>query len=135
MERFEPKIEADILKALNKFLKSENSITEEEAIKTDDLNTMTPCRVMMVVAKTEKAKRVLSRFVDKEKESKVPELDYKPDEEVKCIYSSVYLNYALGVVKAIDKTASVTLFIKKDYPMTLETGDFKFIIAPRIEPE
>ena len=135
MERFEPKIEADVIKALNKFLKPVNNMTEEEAIIKDDLNAMTPCLVMMTIAKTEKAKRVLSRFTDKESNHKIPELDYISNEGVKCMYSSVYLTYALNVVKAIDKTASVTLFIKKDYPMTLETADFKFIIAPRVENE
>ena len=135
MQRFEPKIEADVIKALNKFLKCSEPITEEEAILKDDLMTITPCNVMMVEAMTEKAKRVLSRFTDKEFKGKIPELEYIANEEVKSKYSIEYLNYALRVVKAIDKTSSVNLFIKKDYPITLEIEDFKFIIAPKIENE
>ena len=135
MQRFEPKVEAGIIKALSKFLKCSEPITEEEAIKRDDLMTITECQVMMVIARTEKAKRVLSRFTDKEFKGKIPELDYIASEEVKSKYNIEYLNYALRVVKAIDKTSSVNLFIKKDYPITLEIEDFKFIIAPKIENE
>ena len=135
MKRFEPKIEADVIKALSKFLKCSEPITEEEAIKRDDLMTITPCNVMMVIARTEKAKRVLSRFTDKEFKGKIPELEYIASEEVKSKYSLVYLNYALGVIKAVDKTSSVNLSIKKDYLITLEIEDFKFIIAPSVEPE
>ena len=69
-------------------------------------------------------------------ESKVPELSYQYDKkidmgrEMKSKYSMEYLGIMLKITKYYK---AVIIKLRPDYPLTIETEDFDFILAPRVE--
>ena len=136
VERFEPKIESSLIKSLNKLLGTPNtSISEEAALNRESVLAMCPANVCMVVAKTERAKRVLSRFINPGLEDKQPELNYTDTKagEIKATYSNEYLLAIMNVIKSLKDIHEKTTFkINNDYPLTAENDDFSFILAPRV---
>ena len=134
MERYDIKTEGKLLKAINKLLPEHNEMTEEEVLNLSEVAIMTPCNVCMFIAKTERSKRLLSRFVLKESNIKVPVLSYDPKGSINNItskYSTEYLKNLMDLF--VLNGAGVKLSIMADYPITLEDNDFKVILAPRLE--
>jgi len=137
MELYEAKKEAQLLKELVKLLvDAEQPLSEEEAVK-QDLAVMTPDNTIMLVAKTEKAKRILRRFIDKESgRAKVPTLVYsKSDVEIKSDYCIERMFSIMKLLKTDNKEGSITIRMNKDFPATIENDNFRVIIAPRIKEE
>ena len=84
----------------------------------------------MLVPKTKEMKAFIESNFEVESKPEV-ELSYKSDGEIsKCKFSGEYL---WMVWKLIKNAENVWLSVKKDYPLTIETEDFKVILAPRME--
>ena len=131
VKRYSPKTEIAVLKALNKLLSSStNHISEEAALKLNHCAVMDAANVCLVQAKTEEAKRCLSRYVG-ERETKVPDLKYIDIGKPVSKYNVTYMKNILGLCDATSETATVS--IGYDYPGTWETADFKIILAPRVD--
>lgn len=139
IKRFEPKIEAKLLTKLNKILNvSQNQITEEDAITKDKISVIDEANICLIVAKTEEAKRVLSRFVNLDNENRInniPSLDYSVTEEKNlfCRYDLDYLSKIIDLLKTTAKT--IKMQMKSKYPITLESDDFMVILAPKIQED
>ena len=125
-----------ILKAIEKiFSDNHNSTTPED----DVYSCVCPSNVSLIVAKSDFGKKLLLRFLyfpeEKSKKGKpLPTLEYFAAEKdvPKVKISMEYLTNILDIFKYDD---SVSITIKKDYPITIENKDFKCIIAPRVESE
>jgi hypothetical protein len=133
----------DETKLHQKFMKLfagvDEPVSEEDVLNAKDVIVITSCNVGMVVAKTERAKLFLRSYVDEFQLTKQnPKLDYKciVDEENRVRLSSCYIWKIFDIVKLLeqinDKDESVDILIKKEYPITIETEDFKFVVAPRV---
>jgi len=135
IKRFEASKIAKLTKALSKMFEQTNNCSEDNAVKLEDCQVTDIAHVCMVVAKTEEAKRVLSLFVDTNNIPKLPPLDYRADANTKCTanYSTDYILSIINVLKHTDNHVKISL--KKDFPSTLETEHFKFLLAPRIETD
>ena len=133
--RFEPKEEAEIIKRVSKVLTRDidNPITEEKAVKMSFFGILDTANVCMVIAKSEQAKRVLSRFKDSEdREEKEPKLDYNVKKElVTSRYSYDYLKPILNLMTYISDNNQFSL--RNDYPLSIDNDHFKIILAPRVE--
>lgn len=137
VKRFEVRDEVRVITALTKFFdKITVPISEEEALKRDNLALLEPANVCLIQAKTEEAKRCLSRFIDKNDTCReAPELQYNTKEndgEIKSSYSIEYFNPIINLFKAT-KDEKFSIKINVDYPATLENEHFKVTLAPRIE--
>lgn len=99
-----------------------------------------PANVSLIFAKSEYGKKLLLRFLNIDdngkplRDTKSPSLEYFAAEKdvPKVKISMEYLTNVLDIFK-YDESVSIT--IKKDYPITIENADFKCIIAPRVESE
>ena len=136
--RFEPKDEAKTLKALSKILSTaQNPISEETAIKSEFLGVMDCASVCMIVARTEQAKRLLSRYKEKEDNTdKMPPLDFEAKKEdlgtaIISKYNGNYLKKIIDLMIIFNE--SLTFRMKRDYPIMIENEHFKVILAPRCE--
>jgi len=129
------KTETKTLKALNKIF---NEATEPKyELLAEDPNRevaiMDTPNVVMAIAKTKEAKRLLLRFVEDEEDlQKEPTLNYEDRDHnsAVCSFSIDYLYKVLAVLKACD-SETVKLKMCSDYPITAENEHFKFILAPR----
>lgn len=106
-----------------------------EAIKENiqnDLVIMDAANICAIVIKNPLMFDIIKPFTFKDKETKKPELKYfSKGETISAKYSSYYMADIYKVFLAIDENP--TLFIKKDYPITLKGKYFDFILAPRID--
>lgn len=139
--RFDTTTEAKLLTKLNKILDAETmTITEEEAVKRDELFIMDLANVVMVIAKTEQAKRILSRYLTKDNVDpsyEIPKLNYfiengrkEDNNKLMCRYSTEYLKKIIDFFSVLDESTQLNL--KNEYPLTLENKHFEVILAPRI---
>ena len=140
MKRFIPKMEADLIKVIDKNFNAFNECTEEKALELDVCSIIDNTQVMSIVAKSEEFKRVISRFVFIKDCVDIP-LDYK---DVGCSRFSVdYMKIALNIFGVFSKYADkceqlgkfdvVDISLSTDYPIRFENEHMKFIIAPRIK--
>lgn len=143
VKRFEPKLESDLLKALGKILSQQDGITEEAAISMESFAIMDPSNVCMIVAKSEEAKRILSRFAHSENAQhgnygKIPELYGDKIEGHTSKYNTDYLVQGIGIFKCFKKktdkgeSPSTRIWTAKDYPLIMENAHIKYILAPRV---
>lgn len=94
------------------------------------------CGVLGIIPKTAIAKRMIEGF--DVTAGKTATLDYKINKkevetEVVCKYSTDYLIKIFKVIKEMGDEISLKIRIKKDYPLSIETKHFIFILAPRVE--
>ena len=144
IKRFNTQLELEVLKVLSKILPTKvTPISEEMALKRDDLGVMDAGNVCMIIAKSEEAKRVLFKFVDSDIPiQKIPLFFDKPD-----ILSS-RSNFSIAYLKSLMKlficfenekiardynSGSLWLQMGHDYPLVMENDHFKIILAPRVE--
>jgi len=127
--------EFKILRAIERvFSDNHNTIIP----KDDNYGVTCPANVSLIVAKSEFGKKLLLRFlniVGEGENGKPPiTLDYfTAEKEIpKSKYSLEYIYNLLEIFKYDD---SVSISLKKDFPMTIENKDFRVILAPRIEDE
>lgn len=140
-EGFEFKEYEKLLKTLNKFLSFKKEyLSQSEAFAIDELGVMDPANVLLIIAKSERAKDLLRLFHHKDGEDhknffhKSPELDYTSfDKEIKSKYSIEYLNKIIELFSICDEVENVSFQTGSDYPLTVENDDWKAILAPRVD--
>ena len=135
-EHFDIKQESKILKAMNNIFEDQaRLVSEDEIVNAENIMAVDPAHVCMVIAKTSKAKIVLRRFYN-------PDVNHKePDIEslglLKTMGCSLYAtDYFLNIMKIIESVDDhFKIRLGTDTPCIIETDDFKFLLAPRIESE
>lgn len=131
--------EKTTLKLLNKLTKlfclSERSINEEEAL--NGVTVIDPANVCLVTGISEEAKRILALFKDFNSTiTDKSNLDYKPFNQEDLIKSRYSQEYIIKIIEILNVTEdAVNIYLNKDYPITLENKDFKFVLAPRVETD
>lgn len=128
MSEIDLKQETKLLSALNKlFEDNKNEQATDESCKVVDKTS-----VIYAETKTDEAKKILNRFVDKEREPLKINIDYTTTsdglQEVKL--NANYLSLILNVLKITNEGVKITA--KNDTPLMLENEHFKFIIANRV---
>ena len=110
------------------------------------LMIMDGANVMCVVALSYRAKKILIRFVDDElmvmdlkKFFKTPDLCYKKNSDSGASFSIDYLERIFSFVKTLKSLnegfESVVFKVAKDYPLTIESEDWRIILAPRVSDD
>ena len=129
---FNAKTEIKVLKALNTLLlKASEPIDHDTALNNGHLSTLDPANVSLIVAKTRASKATLWGFVDKNKEQRVPSLDYSISVGQGAKYS---IDYMSKIVKLLTASGEgFTIKTLKDFPATFENDHFIVILAPRVE--
>ena len=103
-----------------------------EALEEQEMKLFTPCNVMLLEAKTLRAKRILCNFIEKTATPitmKPLSYDFKNEESTRV--PTEYLKIAITFLDI--GFESVDIQQKSEYPTTLENDDWRFIIAPRIK--
>ena len=138
INRFPFSEEHALMREIHKtFPSQKDCISEDEALRLKNVCIMDPANVSMIVAKTEEAKRLLSRFITKtQKKQKTPSLNYvaKNGEKIMSRYSVEYLLKILEILGEND-SSSISISMKKQYPLTMGNKHFDLILAPRVENE
>ena len=142
IERFSIEEETKLLKVFEKVFSISNTITEEKAVQADRPFCIDPAHVVLCVAKTEKAKRLISRFIIANTDYKIPKLkraikredikkgnSYSP----KSMYSLDYFTSVMKLISCVTDHFAITVL--NDHPAFIECEDFEFLLAPRIEAE
>lgn len=125
------KEEVKLLKAFGKLFQ-EQPVEDNRKPSDEPFPVMDASNVCMIVATSKAAKRVLSRFSNKNgAELKIPPLDYENDVAAVCKFSTDYLKLVMDCFAAVGDD-SVTLMVKRDYPLKIVGEDFYFILAPRV---
>lgn len=127
-----------ILKAIEKIFNDNHN--KYSPVLEENWFITCPANVSLIFAKSDFGKKLLLRFLNIDdngkpmRDTKSPSLDYFATEKdvPKVKISMEYLTNILEIFKYDD---SVSITIKKDYPITIENKDFKCIIAPRVESE
>lgn len=127
------KQEYKLLEALNDIFNDEHNTKLPEK----DYFVLCPANVCLCVAKSDKAKKWILRFIDSDnsRNKDIPNLSMLPEklEEQKAVLSMEYMEKIMKVLGKTDDRIKIT--IRKDYPAIIENEDFKFVLAPRIENE
>jgi hypothetical protein len=134
--RFDFNTESKLMKTLGKLFGEHEGISEEMAMEREDMIVVDPAHVCMARAKTEQARRILTRFADPEISHKAPTIDWEINDKKYIARSGVSLDYMekiLAVIKCVQDHYFITA--KCDSPVRLECDDFEFLVAPRIENE
>lgn len=128
--------EFKILRAIEKtFIDNHNKYSP---LDEKDFFITCPANVSLITAKSELGKKLLLRFLNVDdngkpvSDKKNPALDYTSKEIAKSKFSLEYLNNLLAI---FDYSDAVSITLKKNFPITIENGDFKVILAPRIEED
>ncbi len=135
------KTKTKVLKALNKILSDKNEpVLFEDIDKERDLCVMDIPGFFMVIAKTEQAKILLCNFIDRNEYKEDPKrfhtvppltLDILNNDKKIALskYTTEYLKLVVDLFASL--TEAVTLGFKYQYPLVVESNDFKVILAPR----
>lgn len=132
VKRFDLKVEPKVIRALAKFFdQADKPISEEKAIERRDLFKLDTANVCMIEPLSQESKRVLSRFVENEEESRIlPKLDYSDQYGTGSKYSADYMKKIMDLFYASGD--GVKVFVCKDYPATFENEHFRIVLAPRV---
>jgi len=132
VKRFDIKTEAKLLTKISKILIAEdNPLSEEEAINKEVMAPMDPANVCMIIARTEEAKRVLSRFCTEGIKERIPEMDFTTDKIITSKYSTDYLKRLIDIFQCMSETVKFSM--SAEYPLMMENEHFKVMLAPRVE--
>lgn len=129
------KLKKDLYKDFKKIFSIDKDKEGEDEIIEPKIGYIDLANVMMVIPKKKSLKQFIVNTFDVN-ESKRPEiLNYRISKEeigkeISTIYSGDYLKLILEIVKHYD---TVRFKMKQDYPLLVETEDFDFILAPRVE--
>ena len=138
IRRFDAGQLTKITKALDKIFTQTNNCSEDTAVNLDRCVAVDPAHVCMVIAQTEEAKRCLSLFVNTEQTPKTPESDYVVrSSDINKLYTASYsMDYMISILNVLKHTQDYfKISLKEDFPSTIETEHFKFLLAPRIEED
>jgi len=137
MKRFDINMEYGLIKILRDMLPEPDEtslVSESRAAAMKKCIVMCPSNIMMVVAKSEEAKRVLSRFLDKRQLGhKYPDLNYKSiiGEVIKSKYNLEFLKDIWNLFDQMD--IGMEIQINGEYPATFSNEHFEVILAPRVD--
>ena len=137
--RFNPELENKITTKLNKIFSLFGNVSEEDVLKLEKVFVMDPANICGIQGKTEQAKRLLSKYIEASTKNeikryeKMPTLNYTVEkEEISSKFSMEYINKIFGFF-SVFKDESLNMQLRKDFPLSLETEHFKFILAPKID--
>lgn len=120
---------------------TDQAISSETALSCEKLSVLDPANVLMVIAKTDRAKDILKNFIwkeefDEEKNVKnaTMKLDFKSTKEelIQSKYSNEYLVKMLDFFN-FDKQDGVKLCSGSDYPLKIFNNDWEMVLAPRVD--
>lgn len=136
-KRFTPLVASGILRELDNIFSAEggDTLDEDDAIKKDIAIT-DPANVLMVIGKSEEAKRLLCIFISPESDMrKMPDLSFiSNDKPASSLFSFDYFYKIISVLN-VSGCDSIRISVNNDHPIKLENKHFAFILAPRIEDE
>jgi hypothetical protein len=115
----------------------EKSLLDGVKTPSDDIGFIDETSVFMIHPKNETMKALIkNNFNINGNEKKIPKLDFKVDEKdkEKEIASKFSMNYLKTIMKICDGYEWVQIKMKRNYPISIETDDFKCLLAPRFEP-
>ena len=127
-----------IIKALEKIFVRIDKCSEKQAIELKECQVTDIAHVCMVVANTDKAKGILSSFVNITNIPKLPSLDYivRKDDTNKKYTAGYSLDYITAILNVLKHTSdNIRISLKEDSPSMIETKHFRFLLAPRIETD
>jgi hypothetical protein len=139
MQKFEEKVEKKVVNALKKLFDLEdNPMTEEQALKLENLFRTDVSTVCLVEARTPEARLVLAKFMDKDYEIpyNLPSLEFydKSTCEIVSRYSETYLKSIIGLLSVSpSKNGSIEVKMRGTYPAQFSNDHWKIVLAPRIE--
>ena len=138
--RFDPKLESKLLIKFQKLNFRQGNMSEDQALNINEFGLMDSSNVLMFIAKTEQAKRFLSKFADFEHKQNIPELrfnDAAAGDVAICKYNSHLLASIIEILNLVNngRCENIQITLKKDFPIVMDTLDFKVILAPRVGEE
>lgn len=136
------KTHKNLIKAISKLLPISQNPLPKEIKHKEEFGIINVDNILMIIGKTDETKKLLNKFIDRyyntfEKEefknkTIIPKLNYinhqANNEPIMSTYNIKLLQKALNLLRI--ENEEVIIFIKKDYPITLENRLFKIIIAP-----
>ena len=138
IERYDIKTESKLLKALGGIFEEMTCLVNEEDIRhAENITAVDLEHVCMVTALTGRAKLILRRFYNPEAFTKEPTLSFRDSRNVimagDSMYSTDYMVKILKVFEAHDDHFRIRL--GTEYPCIIDSEDFRFLLAPRIDSE
>ena len=133
IERYEPKEETKIMKALDQVFDRTHNVTEEDALLGKDLNkAVDNVNCIMIEALSERGKRIISRYVDRERLVEKPALDYSKETG----NTNISIDFITKCIKILEIDQDyINIIVGKDKPIIMKNKDFEIMIAPRIEED
>ena len=136
-EEFDSNQYLKLVSAINKILPNyriESLISEDKLYTFDNIATLDLPNICIIVAVSNRAKRLLSHYLPSDYEScKVPELNYVMDSTYFPATSKYSINYIKKIIGIFDLLSDcVKISLKNNYPSTFENDDFKIMLAPRV---
>jgi len=112
------------------FSMAEEYMDDRKALETEFM-IMEHANVVGIIPKTKRAKLLLRKY----QSGTIPKLGYTAKEgvEIKSKYSLEYFGWIIRFLNIDKESESVTLLSNKDYPLTMETANFKVVLAPRVD--
>ena len=127
---------ADLILKKLRFTEQHLIHSDEVLMSKENVAVMDGANICMVVAKSEKAKMLLKKYINIDKDDvKVPELTFDTNcvskydaEEIKNITDFFY-----SLRETNNKSVEVSIEMNKDHPIKIFNDDFEFILAPRVD--
>ena len=128
-------VKMNLLSQLQKmdFIEVDNPVSTQNILKEPYVYCVHPTIIYLIEAKTDRAKKLVKPFYNKENQVTTPlNLNW---EKTKIESTGIYnIGFILDFLKFLEITEEfVRISMKTDYPIKIETDDFKLILAPRIE--
>jgi hypothetical protein len=146
IHRFDGKLEAKLIKAFGDIFDEpiDDDRVNEENVLNGDIQAICvdDAHVCMCQAKTEEAKRFMTRFISKTKQPKKPTLTYPDSGKTIVRVNTTYMHRIMAFFDCFSEKKAgphvgngVTLTSGTDYPLQMENVHFEFLLAPRIETD
>ena len=116
------------LKTQTKLNKLFTETPEDKRKTSNHIAVMDGASVCMVEGKTPEGDTIIRPFTDIDREIK----PFKLDDLQKAKYSLSYLKHIIDTIYCMDYE-TITIEMKKDYPIIISNKDIKFILAPRVD--
>ena len=129
MEQFSIQTEIDLHNILKRsFFKEaiDREKSDSEILAQETLQIIDSAKISMIIGKTEKAKRFLLRYFERE----IPNPEFKDNKEGDVRLNLEQLDWIIQFLRKSTKDYSVKIQIKNDFPAMFETDNFKIILAP-----
>lgn len=128
-----------LLNSLSKLLTITSCpMPQDIAFEKERLNVMDAANVLLVVAKSKRAKDILRMCVyyDDYEYQKPVALDFVNEGEHSSSKFSVdYIKKIISFFSFLDDNGSVCVAVSKDFPSLYANEDWEFILAPRVDNE